>query len=475
MKAKILLTFTFIAFGFIVIGSGSKVFAGTCSYVGSGGGSWNNPANWDAGCTGALGVPGTNDDITIPADTSTNNDLVGLTLNSITFDGIPSSTQSGNAVTIVDAIINAGPPNPITISFNIILGGGGNVSLSTNNYSGGVNLGTTDLIAAPTVLPWGISGPLSGSGDIIMNDVGSMVPAGLSSGAAYSGNIIISGDSSVILGSNFTNANVQLNDGGTLSSTGMIGSVITDGTGRIQAYDGVLVSEVNVATSIILTTGDTYAVRLVSAGTAGQDYDTLNADFAVLGGATLSLTLDGGYIPAGGDTFTIVSGTTGITGTFAGLPDGAIISVGGLLFEINYTSTEVTLQVVDLVLQFQSFDATPTTTTPGSPVTISLQLGGNLGTPTGTVSFFADGNLIGTVSVNGSGLASLTISDLPLGINSITADYSGDGTYPAATSGGPVTVTIAGLSDTGINLPINLIAITLLMGLGYIAIYKKYE
>src|SRR5262249_32259539 len=44
-----------------------------------------------------------------------------------------------------------------------------------------------------------------------------------------------------------------------------------------------------------------------------------------------------------GDSFTILTSTDGITGTFAGLPDGKNFSVGGTPMQIHYTGTSVVL------------------------------------------------------------------------------------------------------------------------------------
>jgi hypothetical protein len=54
------------------------------------------------------------------------------------------------------------------------------------------------------------------------------------------------------------------------------------------------------------------------------------------------------------------------------------------------------------------------------------------GVPTGTVTFMVDGAAIGTGSlalVNGESVATLTTSNLSVGIRSISADYSGDGNF----------------------------------------------
>ncbi|MBV9280112.1 MAG: Ig-like domain repeat protein, partial [Chloroflexi bacterium] len=59
------------------------------------------------------------------------------------------------------------------------------------------------------------------------------------------------------------------------------------------------------------------------------------------------------------------------------------------------------------------------------------------GTPTGTVQFAVDGaNQGSTVTLNGSGQASLSISTLAVGSHTITATYGGDGTFLGGTSKG---------------------------------------
>jgi Bacterial Ig-like domain (group 3)/Domain of unknown function (DUF2341)/Concanavalin A-like lectin/glucanases superfamily len=66
---------------------------------------------------------------------------------------------------------------------------------------------------------------------------------------------------------------------------------------------------------------------------------------------------------------------------------------------------------------------------------------GGPGTPTGTVSFYNGSTLIGSQALS-SGSASISLSDLPVGTNSVTATYSGDSYYQTSTSGA-VQVTIA--------------------------------
>ncbi len=73
----------------------------------------------------------------------------------------------------------------------------------------------------------------------------------------------------------------------------------------------------------------------------------------------------------------------------------------------------------------------------GDPVTLTAAVTGNIsggGTPTGSITFLANGNVLGTATLDETGTASLTTSSLADGGNDIIAVYSGDSTYPAGTS-----------------------------------------
>jgi hypothetical protein len=63
----------------------------------------------------------------------------------------------------------------------------------------------------------------------------------------------------------------------------------------------------------------------------------------------------------------------------------------------------------------------------GQSVTLTAQVTTNgSSAPTGTVTFRNGTKTLGTESVNGSGVATLSTSTLPLGSNSLTAEYNGD-------------------------------------------------
>jgi serine/threonine-protein kinase len=64
------------------------------------------------------------------------------------------------------------------------------------------------------------------------------------------------------------------------------------------------------------------------------------------------------------------------------------------------------------------------------------------GTPAGTVRFSDGGTLIGTATLDGSGVATITTSALAVGTHTITASYGGDQNFNAS-AGGPLTQTVS--------------------------------
>jgi hypothetical protein len=87
----------------------------------------------------------------------------------------------------------------------------------------------------------------------------------------------------------------------------------------------------------------------INGATAGTQYDQVNVSGQVTLGGTLKLTL--GTMLKAGDQFTILkhTGTSLISGTFAGLPEGARLTVNGTTFQISYkggTGHDVVLTVV---------------------------------------------------------------------------------------------------------------------------------
>jgi hypothetical protein len=71
----------------------------------------------------------------------------------------------------------------------------------------------------------------------------------------------------------------------------------------------------------------------------------------------------------------------------------------------------------------------------GSPLTLTATVPANAaGTPTGTVTFLDGATSLGTASLNGGGVATLSLSSLATGAHSLSASYSGDNDFAAVSS-----------------------------------------
>lgn len=203
--------------------------------------------------------------------------------------------------------------------------------------------------------------------------------AGIFDGGSHSGTVIKKGTGILMLtgdsttdnvkfenqgGSTSVNGDQSVNDftitGGKLKGTGTAGNVtITNATVAPGNSPGALH-----VTSLAFNGTSTFEEEIAGA-TAGTQYDQLIASGTVnLGSSTLSLNPS--YTPANGTVFTIVQAGT-VTGTFAGLADGATVTANGLTFRVNYTGTTVTLTYLSGTV----------TTTPSSGSTSLVDTGTN--------------------------------------------------------------------------------------------------
>ncbi|WP_041586038.1 Ig-like domain repeat protein [Terriglobus saanensis] len=129
----------------------------------------------------------------------------------------------------------------------------------------------------------------------------------------------------------------------------------------------------------------------------------------VLGTGTLST---GGIVTL--DVSTLTVGTHQVIATYSG--------------NTNYaTSSSSTLnQVVQLATTTVALTSSVNPSIAGSSITLTAVASGTGGIPTGAITFF-DGTLnLGTINLNASGQANLTLSNLSTGSHSITASYAGD-------------------------------------------------
>ena len=126
------------------------------------------------------------------------------------------------------------------------------------------------------------------------------------------------------------------------------------------------------------------------------------------------------------------------TVTTSGLAVGAHTITADYEGDVNSTpSSDSLTQTVERAPTTTTLTSTPNPSTFGQPTTLTATVTVNppgAGTPTGTVTFRRGAVVLGATTLGTSGLATLTVSGLQVGTNSLTASYSGDGNFLPSTS-----------------------------------------
>jgi sugar lactone lactonase YvrE len=146
---------------------------------------------------------------------------------------------------------------------------------------------------------------------------------------------------------------------------------------------------------------------------------TLLADGQNVGSATLNADV------ATVSTSALTVGVHALTATYAGDTND------------NGSSTSAPLtQTVNKATPIETVAASPGSAIAGTVITLNAQVKATGATPepTGNVTFSSGGATLGTVAVSATGLATLSTTALTAGENTITAAYSGDGSYAAVTA-----------------------------------------
>ncbi len=188
--------------------------------------------------------------------------------------------------------------------------------------------------------------------------------------------VVLAGESSLAVGGTFTfengstttlNGNLRLNNPLTVVQVGAdftgSGALINPATRTLRLLDGVASSDFNVlvqnegvlqlgvvGTDAQVQAADfqqtaSGALTMEIGGTALNAFDRLNLTGAAALSGSLNLSLIGGFVPAMGQTFNILTAGGGISGTFttvtqpAGMPAGLAFSVSYSAFIVQLTVT----------------------------------------------------------------------------------------------------------------------------------------
>lgn len=301
---------------------------------------WTDAANW----TGLGTTPVAGDSLRFPGGTlrlSNNNDFpTGTSFNALTYAGA-GYTASGNEIALTGGlVISHGTGNTvINLPINVAVNQTVTVSQAGANLylNGAVDLvGTRPILtfdgAGQTIMVGNISDGriTTGGGTIRKSGVGTLW---IFQHPTYGGPTIVNGGTLRVDG-RMSNSVVTVNAGGTLRGTGKVGGLKGNSGATVGPgvnSPGILESLGNVE----LNAGSTLNIRL-NGTNGGLNYDQLKVKGTVTLGGTLAVTA--GFIPAVGDRFTLIEndGADDTIGTFAGLPEGAVLTLNGRPFKISY-------------------------------------------------------------------------------------------------------------------------------------------
>jgi sugar lactone lactonase YvrE len=135
--------------------------------------------------------------------------------------------------------------------------------------------------------------------------------------------------------------------------------------------------------------------------------------------ATLSVTADGTFsFP----NLSLGVGTYQLTAVYSGDANNAVATSAAItvVIQLNPTTTSLSSSANQVTL--------------GQSVTFTATVSGGTPRPTGTIEFLDGTTVLGSSTVNASGTATLVVSTLTFGAQSITATYEGDADHAVSTS-----------------------------------------
>ncbi|MDA1230781.1 MAG: hypothetical protein O2856_08405, partial [Planctomycetota bacterium] len=347
---------------------------------------------------GTSGAPLMFDALNLNATTTGNGNQFLSELNSATINATGLNAGSGT-ITLSSGMFILGASERINNSAKVNVSGGATLDLgryaetisqlilSEGNVAGAGTLTGSNLF---DVRSGSISAVLAGSVGLTKTTAGSVTLNGVNT---YTGTTTINGGTLLVAATGSIASAITVTTG-ILDVAGIISNTVTLNGGTLRGTGGTINGAVTVKAGAslspgnspgILSTGNlnfnnnsTFTVEIqdgnASGGVAGTDYDQVKVTGTVVIGTNVTLNLqDLGSTQANPrDVYTIIDndGTAdAVTGTFAGLPNGAFVTaVGGINYRIYYNGgdgNDVVLigrpSTVPVVYVSNSFIQTPGT------------------------------------------------------------------------------------------------------------------
>jgi hypothetical protein len=330
-------------------------------------------------------APSAGDDLFFPGGTprlTPNNDFsAGTAFSSITFTGATGGyTLTGNAINLNAGIVAVNTSGNATVQLAITFTASQNFACSIPGpldrltISGPVDNGGFTLTASAdggSII--NLNGVISNGGAVIANGPGTVFVV---ANMTYTGTTTVNGGNFVLAGASLSPSSSVTVTGGLLQYSNGASTGDVQATGGIVGCEGGGTSQIGHVANVDLQSGSTLVMQMVSVTNYGQLITT--GDVGVTG-STLSLGFN--FTSSTGDAFTIISNGGGVvTGTFAGLPEGATFTTNGRTYQITYAGGDGNDVVVT---DITTGGPTPT---PTATVTITATPPpGSTATPTPTV------------------------------------------------------------------------------------------
>ena len=258
----------------------------------------------------------------------------------------------------------------------------------------------------------------------------------------------------------------------TLNGSGTLGGTLTQTTSGVASFGDLTVSSPGtgdtLSTSLTVTPAGVTPAQTLTA--TSNPFDITLVTSTVSFNPPLPASVTYGVAPLTLKATTVSSGTpTGQTVGFHVNSGPATISgnvltitgAGTVVAEVDaaangtYAASSATSSITVIQAASQLALTASTAQAPvGSSVTLTATASSLSGTPTGTVSFLSGGTTLGTGTLNAQGVATLAVTTLPAGSNTITATYPGDTDFSGSQAqlAGAIVVGIPGFAMTSSNV-----------------------
>jgi hypothetical protein len=321
--------------------------------------------------------------------------------------------------------------------------GGSVITINSSGLATGVAQGSANIIATNGSIQGqaGVTVPAATTSQIALAASANPVTAGqsvsLTASIAEVGNVMPTG--TVTFFSNGTSLNsATLSSGAATIST----STLAAGANAITAtYTGDSTYPAGASTALSLTVNAASAQATATALAASPNPATTNQAVtltatvtATSGNPTGSVTFFDGGTSLGSGTISSGVAALQLTSLTAGVHNLTAQYAGNTNFAASASSSVAeTVNAPAAATTTTSLAASPNPATTNQAVTLTATVTATSGKPTGSVTFFDGSTSLGSGTI-GSGVASVQLSTLSVGVHNLTAQYAGNTSFAASVS-----------------------------------------